>query len=93
VVVRILFDDLTCVNGLQDFLDQDPPERFTLHLSPGMLSETAIGEAFPDLGVVHRVSLVCLPDALGEGGLCESQPAPWRVVKIREDPHTSDWSA
>jgi len=55
-VLRVLLDNLTRIQGLQDLIDPDHPKGFRLHFPPGMVGEAAVGQALTDLPVLHRPS-------------------------------------
>jgi hypothetical protein len=55
-IVRILLDDLTGFDCLQDFFDVNAAKRLFVHLLSSMVGESAIGRTSPNLSVVHRAS-------------------------------------
>jgi hypothetical protein len=52
-VVKVLLNNLTGFNCLQDFLDANSAEWLFVHLFSSMVGESAIGCASPNLGVFH----------------------------------------
>lgn len=55
-IVRVLLDDLTGFDYVQDFFDVNAAERLFFHLLSSMVGESAIGRTSPNLSVVHRAA-------------------------------------
>ena len=79
-ILRILLDNLTRIQGLQDLIDPDHPEGFGLHFPPGMIGEATLGQALTDLPVLHRPSR-----SMGYVGL-DSRTIHGVSISIRERP-------
>jgi hypothetical protein len=53
-IVRVLLNDLTAFDCLQDFFDVNATERLFFHFFSSMVSEPAISRTSPNLSIVHR---------------------------------------